>query len=222
MAIEKGCFVKVDYTGRIASTGEVFDTTSEDVAKAAGLKMDFYKPVVIAVGAGQVVRGFDEAIENCEVGVEVTVQVPTELAFGERRQDLLMLVPLSKFQKAGFDPKPGMVMELDGKPAVIQAISSGRVRVDFNLPLAGQALVYSFKVLEVIKDAAGKVLALAERLPAVKVDVPKGVAIASVEVASEVALSEGYVQRKARFLSSVFSLVKEVNSVRVIEQFDRP
>ncbi len=219
--IEKDSFVKIEYTAKIASTGEVFDTTNEADAKAAGLQMQGgYGPVVIAVGAGQVVPGLEEAIQTAEVGKQTTVQVPVEKAFGERKQELMMLVPLSKFQKAGYDPKPGMVMELDGRPAVIQSITSGRVRVDFNPPLAGQALTYTFKVTEVIKDSKGKVTALAAQLPAVKVDMQGTVAV--VEVASSVALSENYIQRKATFLSSVIGLVKDVTSVRVTEQFDRP
>lgn len=219
--IEKNSFVKLEYTAKITSTGQVFDTTSEVDAKAAGLKMqDDYGPVVISVGAGQVVLGLEEAIQNADVGKEVTVQVPVEKAFGERKQDLIMLVPLSKFQKAGYDPKPGMVMELDGRPAVIQSISSGRVRVDFNLPLAGQEITYTFKVVELIKDTKSKVAALAAQIPVVKVDMQGSVA--AIEVASDVALSENYVQRKANFLSSVISLIKDVTGVRVTEQFDRP
>ena len=219
--IEKNSFVKLEYTAKITSTGEVFDTTREVDAKTAGIQMQGgYMPVVICVGAGQVVPGLDEAIQNADAGKDITVNIPVDKAFGERKQELMMLVPLSKFQKAGYDPKPGMVMELDGKPAVIQSITSGRVRVDFNPPLAGQEITYNFKVIEVIKETKGKVAALAEYVPAVKVDMQGTVAI--VEVSSDTALSENYIQRKATFLTNVISLIKDVTAVRVTEQFDRP
>lgn len=39
MAVNKGDFIKLEFTGKIKETGEVFDTTSEEVAKDAGLQI---------------------------------------------------------------------------------------------------------------------------------------------------------------------------------------
>ncbi|MBC7097192.1 MAG: peptidylprolyl isomerase, partial [Methanobacteriales archaeon] len=39
MAVKKGDFIRLEFTGRIKETGEVFDTTIEDVAKESGLKI---------------------------------------------------------------------------------------------------------------------------------------------------------------------------------------
>ena len=51
MSVKKGDFVKLSYTGRL-DNGDVFDTTSEDVAKDNGLFAEgvSYAPITIIAG----------------------------------------------------------------------------------------------------------------------------------------------------------------------------
>ena len=37
MAIKNGDFIKLEFTGKIKETGEVFDTTNEEIAKETGI-----------------------------------------------------------------------------------------------------------------------------------------------------------------------------------------
>ena len=40
MAIKEGDFVRLNFTGKIKETDEVFDTTSEDIAEEAGILVE--------------------------------------------------------------------------------------------------------------------------------------------------------------------------------------
>ena len=100
MKVAKKDVIRLHYTGRIKETGEIFDTTYEDVAKEAGIYSEkgIYGPVPIAVGAGHVIKGLDEALEGLEVGKKYTIEVPPEKAFGRREEKSRRLCPVEESQ----------------------------------------------------------------------------------------------------------------------------
>jgi len=53
-----------------------------------------------------------------------------------------------------------MTVTLDGAIARVKSVTSGRVVLDFNHPLAGERVIYSIKVHEVIADDAKRAEAL--------------------------------------------------------------
>ena len=173
--VEKGDVIKLRYTGRIKETGEIFDTTEEEVAKGAGIYKEngVYGPVPIAVGAGHVIKGLDEQLEGLEVGKKYEIIVPPEKGFGKRDPKLIKVFTLGQLRRAGIYPIPGMPIELetsDGRKlkGKILTVSGGRVRIDFNHPYAGKHLVYEVEVVEKIEDPIEKVKAMIElRLPRV-------------------------------------------------------
>ena len=173
MKVSKKDVIRLHYTGRIKETGEIFDTTYEDVAKEAGIYSEkgIYGPVPIAVGAGHVIKGLDEALEGLEVGKKCTIEVPPEKAFGRRDPKLIKTFTIGQFRRQGIHPFPGLDVEIEtesGKKLKgrVMSVSSGRVRVDFNHPYAGKTVVYEVEVLEKIDDPIEKVKALIElRIP---------------------------------------------------------
>ncbi len=164
MPISKGDFIRISYIGRIKESGKVFDTNIESVAKEHGLYKENvkFKPQPVVVGARHVIKGLDEALEGCEVGETKKVVIPPEKAFGLRRDDLIKVIPLREFRKNKINPVPGMVVEIDGKPAKVLSVSGGRVRVDFNSELAGKEVEYEFKVEEKINKTEEKIRLLLE------------------------------------------------------------
>lgn len=173
--VEKGDVIKLRYTGKIKETGEIFDTTEEEVAKQAGIYKEngVYGPVPIAVGAGHVLRGLDEALEGLEVGKKYEIEVPPEKGFGKRDRKLIKTFTLGQFRRQGIIPFPGMPVEIETESGRklkgrVLTVSGGRVRVDFNHPYAGKHLVYEVEVVEKIDDPIEKVKAMIElRLPRV-------------------------------------------------------
>ncbi|NOZ58652.1 MAG: peptidylprolyl isomerase [Euryarchaeota archaeon] len=164
MVLEKGDFVKINYTGRIKD-GEVFDTTIEEVAKQHGIydpRMRF-KAQAIVIGAGHVIPGLDEALVGMEVGEKRVVEIPPEKGFGLRDPSKVKVVPMREFRKQGLRPYPGMRIEVEGKVGRVQSVSGGRVLVDFNSELAGKTLVYEVNVEEKINKLEEKIRLLLER-----------------------------------------------------------
>ena len=164
MVLEKGDFVKINYTGRIKD-GEVFDTTIEEVAKKHGIydPRVRFKAQAIVIGAGHVIPGLDEALVGMEVGEKRVVEIPPEKGFGLRDPSKVKVVPLREFKKQKLNPYPGMRVEIDGKVGRVQSVSGGRVLVDFNSELAGKTLVYEVNVEEKINKLEEKIRLLLER-----------------------------------------------------------
>lgn len=174
MKVAKKDVIRLHYTGKIKETGEIFDTTYEEVAKEAGIYREgaIYGPVPIAVGAGHVLKGLDEKLEGLKVGEKCKIELSPEKAFGKRDPKLIKTLTLGQFKRHGVHPFPGLEVEIDGRRARILSVSSGRVRVDFNHPYAGKTVIYEVEVVEKIEDPIEKVKGLIElRLP--KIDPSK-------------------------------------------------
>ncbi len=164
MAVKEGDFIRLEYTGKVQETGNVFDTTDENVAEEAGIKLDnkSYGAIPIVVGGGHVLKGLDEALIGMEEGEEKTVEITPEEGFGLRDPKLLQLIPMGEFKKQGMKPEVGMAITSDGTTGIIRSVSGGRVRVDFNHELAGKNLEYNIKVIKEIEDDVDKVKSMIE------------------------------------------------------------
>lgn len=164
-AVNKGDFIKVEMTGSTVETGEVFETTSEEVAQESGSWEEnrTYEPRLVIVGDGYVLRGLDERLPGTSFDEEVEIEIPPEEAFGERNPADVQMIPFRVLRSKGINPYVGAELEIDGRPAVIRSVSAGRVQVDYNHPLAGRQIVYKLKVVEHITDDKDKMRALIGR-----------------------------------------------------------
>ena len=161
--VKQGDFVKISYAGWVDEN--LIETTEVAIAKKEGSYDEKrpYEPVVIVVGEGHVLPGIDKALEEMKVGEKKELDISPQDAFGERSFKLIQLVPLREFKKQNINPMPGMVFEVEGRPAKIQSVSGGRVRVDFNHPLAGKNVHYEVKVEADAKKETEKINFLLER-----------------------------------------------------------
>lgn len=157
--VEDGDVVEIDYVGRILSTGEVFDLTSEETAKEEGHDVEDMDlgPMNVLIGAGHVIPGLEAALKKMDEGDEDEVEVSSEEAFGERDSDDIETISRREFKKYDVTPQRGLVVEIDGRRGKILSTSSGRVRVDFNHPLAGKDLTYDVEILNVLDDPEERV-----------------------------------------------------------------
>lgn len=158
--IKKGDFIQIEYTGR--AEARVFDTTDEALAKKEGIFREGvpYGTITICVGQGHVLKGLDEDIEGKELNTQYTVKIPPENAFGKKLPQLIQLVPKRKFKAAGIEPAPGMPVTIDNSMATIKTVSGGRVLVDFNHPLSGKEVEYTYKPLRLVTDLKEKIEAV--------------------------------------------------------------
>ncbi len=166
MAIEKGDFIRITYTGRFED-GQVFDTTSEELAKENGIfnPRGMYGGDVVIVGSGHTIKGLDEDFIGKEVGYTGSLEIPPEKAFGAHNPALVESVSVTKIaaQLKDTRPYPGMEVEVDGKKGVVQKIIGRRLRVDFNHALSGRTVTYEYtieKKLDEPEEKAKGLLAL--------------------------------------------------------------
>jgi len=151
-AIQDGDFVRLAYTLRTTDDGRVVDTTDQETAEEAEIDTDEYEfePRVIVVGAGHVFESVDEALIGAEVGDTGTVDIAAAEAFGEYDDDEVRTVSANKIDEES--RYPGAQIQIDGEQGQIVTIVSGRARVDFNHPLAGEDLEYDYEILDVVDD----------------------------------------------------------------------
>ena len=84
--VATGKKVAIDYTGRLLD-GTLFDTSREADAKAANKYMEGreYKPLEYVVGGAQsMIKGWEEGVMGQPAGSEITLIIPSELAYGAR------------------------------------------------------------------------------------------------------------------------------------------
>jgi len=68
-----GKSVSVHYTGWLASNGKKFDSS-----------VDRGQPLMFQLGAGQVIKGWDEGVSGMKVGGKRQLRIPPELGYGSR------------------------------------------------------------------------------------------------------------------------------------------
>jgi peptidylprolyl isomerase len=218
-------FIRIEYTGKVKDTDEVFDTTDEETAKKSNIhRADrTYGPTAVVLGGKQVLRGLEEALEKMKPGESKTVTLPPEKAFGARSPELVKLVPMKVFKDNGITPHPGLIITLEGGvPGRVQSVSGGRIRVDFNLPLAGRVLEYEVKLVSEIKDEKEKIKALFEnRFP--KSD-PKALDVRKQESETELRLPKDclampdYQARKIALIEDMKKFLK-IKTVKIEEEY---
>ena len=225
--IREGDFVIVDYVARVEETGEIVDLTLEDVAKKEKIYREdgIYKPKLVIVGEGWFIKGFEEGLIGLEVGKKAEIKVPPEKGFGERDPKKIKVVPIREFRKSGITPRPGMRVTINGKVGTIHTVTSGRVRVDFNHPLAGKTIIYEVYVRKKLTDDLEKIKAIiGRRLRGVdeeKFEVEIENSKVRIHMPNEVFLLENIQYAKLGIASDIHKHFPQINSVVFVEEIVR-
>jgi len=165
MGFNDNDFVLIEYSVRVKDTGNLLDTTSEELAKKENVydPEKLYGPTLIVIGRGWINPVVESEIRSMSVGEERVVEVPPEKAYGVRDPDKVKVFRLADFKRRGIDVRVGEVIDFGGVQGVVKSISGGRVVVDFNHPLAGKTLVYTIRVVAKLEDLVDKIRALAAK-----------------------------------------------------------
>lgn len=215
--------VLVNYTGRIVASNAIFETTEEKKAIEAG-NFDSgrkYKPELIVVGSGEMLKPLEEALSQMNIGEEKKIVLKPEQAFGERNQKLIGIVPLKDFQQRKINPVPGLIVELNDRAGRVQSVSGGRVRVDFNHPLAGKEIEFELKIEKELKGQNEKIEGLFEKFFGAIPEKEKRLSIKEEKI--EISIDSKYAQAiaplKKAFSEIITKNVKGISSVKFTEEF---
>jgi len=134
-------------TVRIHYTGKLDDGTPFDSSEGRD-------PLEFALGGGQVIPGFDKAVEGMEVGQSKSVAIDPDEAYGPHHEQLVQEVP-RKILPGEVEPAVGMQLQGQGPDGqvsrfVITQVSEQSVTVDANHPLAGQRLNFDIRLVEIV------------------------------------------------------------------------
>ena len=141
--------VRVHYTGRL-DDGSIFDS-SECADDACGHD---HGPLEFTLGAGEVIPGFDAGVMGLAIGETRTIHIPVEQAYGERSEEVVAVVPRSDLPPE-MKPEVGLQLEVsqqDGQvfSVVITDVNDETITIDANHPLAGRALNFDLKLVEIL------------------------------------------------------------------------
>ena len=145
--VKKGDTVRVHYTGKLLN-GESFDSS-------AGRD-----PLEFEVGAGMMIKGFDDAVVGMTIGDKKTLNIAAADGYGERNEEMLIEFPRSNFP-ADMKAEIGMQLMMNNNagqqfPVTITEIGEEIVKLDANHFLAGKELVFDIEMVEI--DSKGLII----------------------------------------------------------------
>lgn len=146
MQIAKDRVVSMDYT-LTGPGGNVLDSSQGR------------EPLVYLQGAGNIIPGLERELEGKSPGDQIKVTVAAKDAYGERDDRMMQSVPREMF-KGVADIQPGMQFQANGpngeqRMVRVAKVEPDKVVVDVNHPLAGMALTFDVKVVDV-RDATAE------------------------------------------------------------------
>ncbi|MCL4364851.1 MAG: peptidylprolyl isomerase [Candidatus Marsarchaeota archaeon] len=134
--VASGDTVEVYYTGMFQN-GTIFNSNVGQ------------QPLQFTVGSGQVITGFNNAVEGMTLNETRNITLSPDEAYGYANPNMIISIPLSAF--GNHTVSIGMtISETSGGQqlhGIITAMNSSNAIVDFNPPLAGKTLLFSIKVV---------------------------------------------------------------------------
>jgi peptidylprolyl isomerase len=133
--VVKGNHVSVDYTGKLTD-GTVFDSS---VGRT---------PLEFDVGAGQMIKGFDDGVLGMKIGEKKTITIPPEQAYGI--VDSKKIITIEKQSFPQFDAmQAGMTVGAGNLIGKVVEKTATAAKIDFNHELAGKTLIFEITLVSI-------------------------------------------------------------------------
>jgi len=141
--LKTGDKVKVHYVGTIKE-GQVFDSSR-----------DKNQPLEFSIDDGKLLKGFNDAVKELEVGDKKTISLTSEEAYGKYIDKAVITVPKSEFPEGMKYELNGFIQGQDNEGRPVQGqvvkIEEESINLDMNHPLAGEDLNFEIELVEVVK-----------------------------------------------------------------------
>ncbi|MEX2671466.1 MAG: peptidylprolyl isomerase [Phycisphaeraceae bacterium] len=137
---KQGDTVKVHYTGKLTD-GTVFDSSLQR------------EPITFTLGEGQIIPGFEKAVEGMEPGEKTSITIPADEAYGQRDEEAVAKIERSQLPE-DLKPEVGQQLQVqkpDGQPVAVRVaeVDDDSITIDTNHPLAGKDLAFELELVEV-------------------------------------------------------------------------
>ena len=144
MQITKQLVASIEYT-LTDDSGEVIDTSKER------------GPMAYLHGTGGLIPGLEAELEGKQAGDEFKVRIAPEKGYGLRNDEMVQDIPRTDLP-ADLDIQPGMQFQTQSPTGMavvtVVAVNGDQVKMDGNHPLAGVALNFEVKIVEVREPTA--------------------------------------------------------------------
>tara|TARA_B100001146_G_scaffold147975_1_gene130044 strand:- start:144 stop:842 length:699 start_codon:yes stop_codon:yes gene_type:complete len=163
--MDTGAIVHIDYDLYNVGSGDLIETTREDIAKEHEVfdESRTYEPMITVIGDGRLIGGFEAHLAEAETETEYTFDIEPTDAYGERDSSLVETISQNVLMRSVSDPNMlgiGAPVEIGGRNGVLQMLRAGRARIDYNHPLAGTTLRYTYTIVKVVEDRSERVATL--------------------------------------------------------------
>jgi peptidylprolyl isomerase len=137
---KSGDTVKVHYTGTLDDGTEFDSSKGKD-------------PLVFTLGSGEIIPGFNKAVEGMLLGEKKTIGITPEDAYGPRNEQMVQDVPRNMLPE-DMEPAIGMPLQAQGPDGqtvnlTVTAVAEESIVVDGNHPLAGQTLNFAIELVAI-------------------------------------------------------------------------
>lgn len=137
---KNGDTVRIHYTGTL-NDGSVFDSSEGE------------EPLEFTLGSGQVIPGFEQAVEGMQPGDKKEVKIASDDAYGARNDEWVLVVERENFPEH-IEPEVGQQLELSQAgqsfTVTVTDVTDDNVTLDANHPLAGQDLTFALELVEIV------------------------------------------------------------------------
>ncbi len=132
---------KVHYTGTF-NNGEKFDSS-----------YDRGEPIEFVCGAGMMIKGFDDAVKDMEIGQIVDIHLMPEEAYGMPEPDNILTIEISQLPGSE-ELSVGQRVYLSNAagqpfPVTVTAKDDKNITLDANHEMAGKELNFKIELVEV-------------------------------------------------------------------------
>lgn len=162
--MKKGDIIRLDINGYYAASGDLFETTDEALAREKEMWHEghVYRPRVLIIGSGSndYPTGLEVDLLHAKIGDKREITLEPKDAFGAHNPLLVETISARELMRLGIEPEIGATVSRRNRTGHISGIFGGRVRVDYNHPLAGKSLKYEYTVRDEAEKPVEKVAAV--------------------------------------------------------------
>lgn len=138
---KQGDTVRVHYTGTLEDGTEFDSSRGRD-------------PLEFAMGKGQLIAGFENAVADLVIGESCKVTLPPEEAYGAVNDAMIQDVP-RKLMPEGVELHEGIVLQGQSQEGhvdnfTVVSFTDEMVKLDANHPLAGKSLIFEIELVEIV------------------------------------------------------------------------
>jgi FKBP-type peptidyl-prolyl cis-trans isomerase 2 len=138
--VQENNTVKAHYKGTL-SNGQLFDNS------------EGREPLEFTIGKGQLIPGFENAVIGMKVGETKSFEIPSEEAYGAKRDDLFYEIPKANIPEH-IKPEEGMQLTFESPEQgqmllTVVDVQPEIIKVDANHPLAGEDLKFEVTIVDI-------------------------------------------------------------------------